>query len=195
MKGGIKMAKKEITHKKVKSGFKKYTATKGSPFDRKKVQMYGEELEKITEKKGVLKPLDVVEVARNKRNPLHECFDWDDSKAAEKYRLHQARNLINHISVIVRWDHTEKEQKAFFSVNETPYEKENRAYVTFERVLSEPELRNQMIEQALSEVEYWQEKYSQYAQLGRIFVAIRETKRKIFQKKRKVKGKRKIKRK
>ncbi len=36
----------------------------------------------------------VLEDARAASSPLHRFFDWDDSRAAEKYRLQQARELI-----------------------------------------------------------------------------------------------------
>lgn len=43
---------------------------------------------------GKLSPKDVVEFARNKKTALHKCFCWDDSKAAEQYRIEQARRII-----------------------------------------------------------------------------------------------------
>lgn len=166
---------------------KKFKATEGAPFSQKRAQIYGECLEKIAEKrKGKVKPEDVVREARNRRSPLHNYFNWDNNDAAEKFRLWQARNLINHITVVVKYDHKEREQKAFFSVNETPYGDErnlkNRIYITIERVLSEPNLREQVINKALDEVEYWEDKYKEYKELGEIFDAIKETRRKIRKK-------------
>src|SRR5690606_11240128 len=43
---------------------------------------------------GELRPSAVVEAARDKRNPLHSQFEWDDKVAAHEYRLSQARALI-----------------------------------------------------------------------------------------------------
>ena len=41
---------------------------------------------------GKLRPKDVVEFARNPATALHECFEWDDKKAAVQGRLwEQAR--------------------------------------------------------------------------------------------------------
>jgi len=36
----------------------------------------------------------VLAAARDSDNPLHDYFEWDDDKAAEKYRIMQARALI-----------------------------------------------------------------------------------------------------
>ena len=37
---------------------------------------------------------DVVAAARDPLSPLHSKFQWDDSKAAHRYRLWQARQII-----------------------------------------------------------------------------------------------------
>ena len=50
----------------------------------------GDEIEEI-------QPEDIVEAARDESKELHKCFEWDDNKAAEKYRLHQARQLTSFL--------------------------------------------------------------------------------------------------
>ena len=39
-------------------------------------------------------PEQIVEAARDENTELHKCFDWDDTIAAEKWRLHQARQVV-----------------------------------------------------------------------------------------------------
>lgn len=159
---------------------KVYKATNGAPFNKKKVQLYGRELDRIKQDKGVLRPKDVVEAAKSRRSPLHDVFEWDNTEAAERYRLYQARALINHIDIEIRYDHKVKEQKAFFSVQNTPDEEnKNIAYVTFEDVLSKPELRKQIILKALDEAQYWEERYQEYKELQKIVNAIELTNKKL----------------
>lgn len=43
---------------------------------------------------GIISPRDVVDAAKNEASPLHPYFEWDDSVAAEKFRLGQARTLM-----------------------------------------------------------------------------------------------------
>jgi len=63
-----------------------------------------EELEAIAAG-GVLYPADVVEAARNPNSAMHSQFEWDDSEAAEAYRLQQARALIRRVKVnVIRSD-------------------------------------------------------------------------------------------
>ena len=52
-----------------------------------------------TKHKGRLTPDAVVDDAKDKKSPLHDQFEWDDSKAAAAHRLAQARRLI--VSVLV----------------------------------------------------------------------------------------------
>jgi hypothetical protein len=47
------------------------------------------------EKKGRITAHAVLDAARPESSPIHDCFDWDDSEAAEKWRLEQARVTIN----------------------------------------------------------------------------------------------------
>ena len=48
-------------------------------------QKAGEYLEKLNAKEGGLTAERLLDVSRPKRALLHDCFDWDDTRAAEKY--------------------------------------------------------------------------------------------------------------
>ena len=43
---------------------------------------------------GEVTPEQLVEAARDKKSELHKCFDWDNKVAAEKWRKHQARQIM-----------------------------------------------------------------------------------------------------
>jgi hypothetical protein len=51
-------------------------------------------LQAIRDDRGTLTPAVVVETARNPDHPLHNRFEWDDTLAAEQWRLEQARQLL-----------------------------------------------------------------------------------------------------
>lgn len=60
------------------------------------------ELSKIAKNNGgFVNPHKVVEYAKNPKSAMHSCFDWDDTEAASKWRVHQARLLITQIFVTV----------------------------------------------------------------------------------------------
>lgn len=50
---------------------------------------------------GRLDPREVVEDARDPASPLHDSFEWDESTAAEQYRLLQARRLIGSVKFLI----------------------------------------------------------------------------------------------
>ena len=43
---------------------------------------------------------DIVNKARDASTELHSCFEWNDSKAAEKYRLYQANDIVRHLYLV-----------------------------------------------------------------------------------------------
>jgi hypothetical protein len=50
---------------------------------------------------GRLTPDAIVADAQDEDSPLHECFEWDDSEAAHKFRLTQARGLLERMELAV----------------------------------------------------------------------------------------------
>ena len=61
-----------------------------------------------------VKPSDIVEMARNPETESHKCFEWDDKKAAENYRLVQARNLVCNLVYVQKPDDREREPVRLF---------------------------------------------------------------------------------
>ena len=59
------------------------------------------ELLRLEQDNGHLDPNDVIEAAKSPGSPLHSYFEWDDSTAAAKYRLDQARALIRSVKIEV----------------------------------------------------------------------------------------------
>ena len=64
-------------------------------------QVIGEALDQIrVASGGELQPIAVVDAARALDHPLHSHFEWDDSIAAESYRVSQARAIIRIVRVV-----------------------------------------------------------------------------------------------
>ena len=57
------------------------------------------ELARIYGKSGALTPRAVVDEARPKDAPMHPIFQWNNKRAGDSWRDHQARNLIRMVSV------------------------------------------------------------------------------------------------
>lgn len=125
---------------------------------------------------GVLQPCAVVDAARPADSVLHERFTWDDTEAAEQYRLWQARQLIR-CSVIME-PRTETTVRAFVSLT-SDRETEGGGYRETVRVLARADGRAALLADALAELEVFQRKYAALTELAAVFAAARAvTKRK-----------------
>ena len=125
---------------------------------------------------NLLRPIDIVEYAKNKKTALHKCFEWDDTKAAHEYRLWQARELIRVYVKIL--PNNKKPIRAFVSLY-PDRQKAGGGYRPIDRVLINTDQRQQLLAQALKEFKYWQEKYQDLKELSEIFEAARKVKNKV----------------
>lgn len=135
------------------------------------------ELKTLTEKnQGLLMPEEVVQAARNESSPLHSQFEWDDGEAAERYRIWQARQLIN-VSVEYISNGTKQIQtKVFVSLST---DRRTGGYRTFVDVLADDDRRAQMIQDSLNAMVHFQEKYKQLSELREVFKVMDRTKKKL----------------
>lgn len=149
-----------------------YRAARGAPITDDQAQRYGERMEALAEEgNGSVTPHMVYEDAKKKRSPLHDYFEWDDSAAADAFRLNQARELLRFVHVVVtRENGAEEEVRAFHNVViEKDEDTAERTYAPLARVLSEEELRKQVVAKALHEFEQWRKRYKQYQELAPLF--------------------------
>lgn len=116
-------------------------------------QKIGEELSQIGES---ITPENVVFKAKSKKSELHKCFEWDDSKAADEYRLVQAREIMRSIVEVESIDGGESttiEIRAYESIVVQNDEGENkRVYVPTRQALTDPEMREQVFERLNSDI-------------------------------------------
>ena len=134
-------------------------------FDAQKV---GEVCERL-EKKGKLTPTALVDASRRSNAPLHNLFEWDNEKAAEKYRETQAAYLIRSIEVVVTG--VSEPVRAFVSVN---IDGESRQYMNVETAMKSEPTRDQVLSDALIELESFKRKYSNLKELASVISAIDE---------------------
>lgn len=135
-----------------------------------------DEILRIKDTRG-LTAENLVEVARNPRNPLHEIFEWNNTKAGHEFRLYQARVLINEVKIEVG----DKEVFAFESVSLSVGKpnKEDRVYKGFEEIIANEDLKKQILSRALQSLIYWKAQYHSYKELTPIFQAIDKVQTKI----------------
>ena len=118
---------------------------------------------------GAVTPAAVVDAARSTRHPLHRCFTWDDTVAAERWREQQARVLIGAVRVIVEDGGKGASQVAFLSVN---VRDAGRAYMASTVVLSDDDYREQALAEALAALNGWRRRHRHLNELAEVFEAI-----------------------
>lgn len=114
-------------------------------------QVVGERIEVLkAEMGGKVKPVDIVSDATSKKSPLHRYFEWDDNEAAHRYRLRQARNLVQSLVTIeVVYKGSPVETKiAFVSVRDGG----EAGYVATIEAMSDEGRREEVLEQARSDL-------------------------------------------
>jgi len=122
-------------------------------------QEVGEALEEVREANGgKLSGSAVVDAARSKRSCLHRFFEWDDERAGELYRRHQARTLISKIVVVSG----EKQAPAYVSVRSERVARDEEgsgSYVPLSEALSSHKIKMEVVNEALSELVAHQKRF------------------------------------
>lgn len=122
---------------------------------------------------GVLHPPVVVDAAKDPSSALHKFFTWDDTEAAEQYRLQQARQLIARVHVVIpasRGGTTNV--RAYHALRS-----EQSGYRHTRDIMAGPELRESLLSQFASDLERLTERYDCLRSVARaktLFVAIEE---------------------
>jgi len=146
-------------------------------------KVHSQELERIRESNdGILRAEDVVAVASEPTNPLHECFEWDDGEAAHQYRIEQARKLIRVCVTVLPYD--SKPIRTYVSMQEDRH-RPGGGYRTTESVLSNNEKREKLLDQAEAEFRRWEAKYRHLTELESVFAEMNRVRNKSKAKARK----------
>lgn len=121
---------------------------------------------------GLLRPADVVKAARNPRSPLHAHFEWDDSAAAQQYRLWQARQLIRVSVQQIALPQSGKAAVRVFVSLKQDRAADGGGYRMIDTVLRRVDLREQLLRDALEELRVFEEKYAHLQELAGVHRAI-----------------------
>jgi tRNA A37 N6-isopentenylltransferase MiaA len=118
----------------------------------------------------------LVDQARPKDAPLHNEFTWADKKAANQWRLHEARRIVQSIEIV---HHDTPPTRAWESVKvevvaETPEEKPQRRQVfrSVNEIMADPVARNDLLVQAIRDYQSLRRRYAGLQELAKVHAAI-----------------------
>lgn len=135
-------------------------------------QVAGEYLSELEKSKGKLTPELVLNESRDENAVLHSCFEWDDEKAAEGYRLYQAGKILRDITVVIERENTSPQNiRAFVNVSDNS-KRETGKFISLNVAMNNSDYKAQVLKNALYELQIFKNKYSAYTELGKVFAAI-----------------------
>lgn len=136
----------------------------------------GRRIEEIAERSGthfaLAPPAAIVEDAKREDSPMHGCFTWNIQEAAEKRWLDEARDLVQKLVVVVVnevQDEEPRHVKAFVSVVD---DDGTTGYTMTRIAASDPDLRQQMLADALAGLRSWRRRYNELRELRPVLDAI-----------------------
>lgn len=129
--------------------------------------IYKADAQKIADEIGdnKISPQELLEKARNENSELHKCFEWDDSVAAEKYRLIQARQII--VNLVYKKVAKEEQPVRCFQISS-----EITVYQPTTQFLVQEDEYQALLKRAKSELESFKRRYSTLTELESVFEAI-----------------------
>ena len=119
-------------------------------------QKAGEVCEKLAASNS-LTAKSLVNVSRPKDAPIHDAFEWDDTKAAELYRETQARLIIRSIVIVDGKTDEKKEDvqvRAFFHV-----EKKSPEYKHIAKIVRTKSDKERLYENMIRDIITFRAKY------------------------------------
>ena len=133
------------------------------------------EIEKIRLKHGSVAAEQVVTVAQSNRSILHGDFEWDDKVAGHEHRLETARKLLRSLVIVRDELRTERPQRVYEVVRDTAAKTTPRiksVYKTLEDVMSDENLRAELLGRALRELISIRNRYRDLQELAVVLRAI-----------------------
>lgn len=121
----------------------------------------GQVCQELSESEDGLTPQKLVDVSRDVNHPLHCEFEWDDSVAAEAYRVVQAKQLIRDITIVK--DESDKKDRGFVI---TPGQ--NHVYVPLHDALNNEVWKNNLLDAAKRDMIAFIAKYRRLTELTKV---------------------------
>lgn len=131
-------------------------------------QKCGELYERLSETEEGLTARTLLDANVPEDAPLHSEYEWDDSTAADNWRLHQSRHFINSIAVVaINAETNEEVQVRAFHVISDSYE-------PLQAIITQPDKYETLLSNAKAELAVFKRKYNTLKELTPVFQAITE---------------------
>ena len=127
-------------------------------------------LQRVYDEHGQLTPRLVVDLARDPNHELHNRFEWDDSVAAEKYRLDQARDLIRKVRVVYKEGDEQNPPQTIRAYHSLP-DGDGHAYRSTDEIVRDPLLTKMLLAQMERD---WKDLHRRWSHMGEFIEMVRK---------------------
>ena len=121
--------------------------------------VYNELSEKSVD--GGVTPEMLLKASKAKSSLLHDNFEWDDTTAGKKFRLHQARQMLNAITIQIDSTRTREFQNI---IVETKAHK-TRKYYQLDQILTNEDLKKRVLSQIVRQLRTMMKRYTTYKEV------------------------------
>jgi hypothetical protein len=137
----------------------------------------GKVIRKLERKHGECHPAMLVEEARSEDSPIHDVFGdlWDDAIAAERQRVEYARRIIRSVRIVKA--NRPQPGPAFVHLRRMEEDEAHNGYVSTDRALSDPDMRERVLNDALRQLEGLEHRYRTLGELAPVWDAVQRVKR------------------
>lgn len=144
----------------------RYAPGLGATYGPETAQKIGEECEMMMRAGISLTPDTLLERARDPKSIFHSLVTWDDEEAAARWRKHEARQILNHLQIVLIGPQGEETtRKAMFNLaiaEDAEAENVGREYYHLSSVLKDEAKMEQVKQTALREFQSLAVKYIEF---------------------------------
>lgn len=131
-------------------------------------------LQKLEDEKGSVTREDFLESARSEESEMHKLFEWDDTVAAEKYRLRQATDIIHSIKITVVEEEKQPVRMNAFVIpgyTEKQFGKKG-GYINIRKATENVDTKDWLLQDARKNARWFMDKYRFIGELADVVKAI-----------------------
>ena len=142
-----------------------YQWREGGPIPKVRADVFGGVVAALAEGAPpyTVSPKAIVDEARKRGSPIKALFNWNDATAGEAWRCAQARAYLGRLEIVIVEQRAGRatSSRAFYSVKV-----KDRGYMARDRVLTDRDLRLQVIAAAKKELKSYIQKFGGVLALG-----------------------------
>lgn len=116
---------------------------------------------------------DIVNMARDESTETHKLIEWNDSVAADKYRLSQARHIMRDLHIVkIGLNEEKKEEQLKVPVRMFYHLNGESGYRSSPSIFRDESLHQKLLMTAMAELHAFSKKYATLSELKPLFEVI-----------------------